>query len=275
MYAVPYCVYAAIFIAIPLLLVFYYAFTKTGDNGNVTFTLENFSKFFDFDQPYLGSFIKSLKIAFISTAVCLLLGYPMAYILTTLPEKWRNMLSMLFMLPMWMNFLLRTYAWMTLLEDTGVINSLLAAAGLPSLNIMYTESAIVLGTVYNFLPFMILPIYNTLMKIDKPVLEAAGDLGANWFQRMLRVVLPLSVPGVLSGISMVFMPAMTTFVISKLLGDGSLLYGDIIERQFKVTMDWGFGSALSVVLIIIMIVTMGIISKSSSDEKEGGGGGLW
>lgn len=180
---------------------------------------------------------------------------------------------MLFVIPMWMNFLLRTYAWMTLLEKNSVINVVLNFLHLPQMNILYTNQAVVLGMVYNFLPFMVLPIYSVLVKIDKSVLEAAEDLGANYIVTLKRVILPLSIPGVISGITMVFMPAVTTFVISRLLGGGHYtLIGNLIEQQFIFVGDWNFGSAISFVLTVIILISMGIMRKYDKDNE---GGAIW
>ncbi len=268
--ALPYGVYALIFIVAPLALIFYYSLT-TGQDG--TLSLQNFARFFDFNDPiYLMVLWRSLWIAAVSTLICLVLGYPMAYILSRLSPRKRNIISFLFILPMWMNFLLRTYAWMTLLEKTGVINTLLKSWGLPTLNIMYTSGAVILGNVYNFLPFMILPIYTSLLKVDRSVIEASGDLGASGRQTFMRVIFPLSLPGIVSGITMTFMPAVSTFIISKLLGGGqNALIGDMIEQQFKVVSDWGFGSAMSVILMVLILLSMNALTRY---EKETSGGVL-
>lgn len=265
--ALPYAAFAAIFIAAPIILIAFYSFCSDAGNG-VSLTLENFGKFFDFSNPvYLQVLWRSIYLALISTAICLLLGYPMAYILSRMKPNVRTVVSVLFVLPMWMNFLLRTYAWMSLLEKNGLINSLLGALGLPAQHLMYTQGAVVLGNVYNFLPFMILPIYNVLIKIDPSVIEAAEDLGANGFQVLRRVILPLSKGGIANGITMTLMPAVTTFVISKLLGGGqTALIGDLIENQFKTTGNWGFGSAMSVIIMVMILLTMNIGGKDS----EGG-----
>ncbi|MEG2378164.1 MAG: ABC transporter permease, partial [Clostridia bacterium] len=205
-----------------------------------------------------------------STVICFLLGYPMAYILSRMRPKVRTIASVLFILPMWMNFLLRTYAWMTLLERTGVINTFLNSIGLSPINIMYTQGAIVLGNVYNFLPFMILPIYNVLIKVDHSLVEAAQDLGAGSFRVFTRVTFPMSLPGVFSGISMTFMPAVTTFIVSRLLGGGqNALIGDLIETQFNQS-DWGFGSALSMVMMVLILIMMAFLSKYEKQTAEGG-----
>ena len=269
MVTLPFAVYALIFIIAPMLLVVFYSVSDPSSG----LTLEHYIRFFDPANPvYLNVLWRSVYLALISTLICLVLGYPLAYILAGMKPGTRNFLSFLFVLPMWMNFLLRTYAWMTLLERTGVINSLLAQLGLPAWNIMYTESAVILGMVYNFLPFMILPIYNMLIKLDKSLIESASDLGANKVQTFLRVELPLTMPGIYSGITMTFMPAVTTFIISKLLGGGqNALIGDLIEKQFKVVGDWGFGSAMSVILMILILFFMWISSKYEKDHAEGGG----
>ncbi len=271
MLALPFSVYMLIFIAAPLVLIVLYS-VCVDPPGDMSFTLSHFKRFFDFENPvYLQVLWRSFYIAVISTAICLLIGYPMAYILSRMRPTVRNILSVLFILPMWMNFLLRTYAWMSLLENTGLINTFLTAIGLPTMNIMYTQWAVVLGNVYNFLPFMILPIYNVLVKIDPAVVEAAQDLGANGRRVFTKIILPLSVPGVISGISMTFMPAITTFVISKLLGGGQYtLIGDLIEKQYKVTGDWGFGSVMSVIIMVLILLCMNLMPSSSRDHAGGG-----
>lgn len=264
---IPYAIYAAIFIVAPLLLIFLYSLRDmTG-----TYTLDNYLRFFNFADPiYLKVLWRSVWLAAVSTLICLLLGYPMAYILAKLPPKIRGTVSFLFILPMWMNFLLRTYAWMALLERTGLINTLLQSIGLAPLDLMYTQWAVVLGNVYNFLPFMVLPIYTVLIKIDKSVIEAAQDLGGDHRVVFRKVVFPLSLPGVVSGISMTFMPAVTTFVISRLLGGGqNALIGDIIENQFKLVGDWGFGSAMSVILMVLILLAMNFIHKYEAENTGG------
>jgi spermidine/putrescine transport system permease protein len=204
----------------------------------------------------------------ISTVICLLLAYPLAMILCNMNVNQNSFLVLIFILPMWMNFLLRTLAWQTLLEKTGVINSILSVLHLPSLNIINTPYAIVLGMVYNFLPFMVLPLYNVLVKIDKNVINAAYDLGANGIQTFLRIIFPLSLPGMFSGITMVFVPALTTFVISKILGGSKiLLIGNVIEQEFTQTGNWNLGSGLSIVLMLFIIFNMVI---SVITDKEGG-----
>ena len=204
----------------------------------------------------------------ISTVICLLLAYPLAMILCNMNVNQNSFLVLIFILPMWMNFLLRTLAWQTLLEKTGVINSILSVLHLPSLNIINTPYAIVLGMVYNFLPFMVLPLYNVLVKIDKNVINAAYDLGANGIQTFLRIIFPLSLPGMFSGITMVFVPALTTFVISKILGGSKiLLIGNVIEQEFTQTGNWNLGSGLSIVLMLFIIFNM-VISVITDKEGE-------
>lgn len=266
----PYITWALIFIIFPLFLILAYSVILTTENG-IQFTLEHFQRVFE--PLYLLVLWRSIRLAFISTFICLILGYPIAMILANSGLGKRNLLVALFVIPMWMNFLARTYAWMTLLEKNGLLNALLNFLNLPTVNILYTDNAVILGMVYNFLPFMVLPIYSVLSKTDKSLIEAAEDLGATPFTTFRKIIFPLSLPGVMSGITMVFMPAVTTFVISRLLGGGQFtLIGNLIEKQFLTTGDWGFGSALSMVLMVIILFSMGIMSKY---EKENEGGGLW
>ncbi len=266
--AYPYIVWMVLFIVIPILLVFYYGFTMESSAG-LTFSLENFKRFFE--PVYLMVLVRSFILAALSTGICLLLGYPLAMILASKDFKRKNMMLLLLIVPMWMNFLLRTYAWLTLIEKKGIINSLLSNLNLPTINIIYTTRAVVLGMVYNFLPFMVLPIYTVLSKIDKSVIEAAEDLGANSLTTFKKVIFPLSLPGVISGITMVFMPAVTTFVISRLLGGGHYkLIGNLIEQQFLSVYDWNFGSAISIIMMIVILISMGILSKYE-EVREGGG----
>ncbi len=268
--ATPYIIWIILFTIVPVVLILSYGFTYSDENG-IGFTLEHFKRFID--PIYLDVLWRSIYLAFVSTLVCLIIGYPMAMILAKSNVKSRNILVLLLIIPMWMNFLLRTYAWMNILEKSGLLNKFLTFMGLPTLDIMYTSSAVVLGMVYNFLPFMVLPIYTVLMKIDNRLIEAAQDLGANKLTTFRRVTLPLSVPGVISGITMVFMPAVTTFVISRLLGGGQFtLIGNLIEQQFLTTLDWNFGSAISVIMLIVILISMGIMSKYDKDKE---GVGLW
>ena len=269
----PFIVWVVLFTVIPLLLVLLFSFTE-GDIQNLKemrFTLENFKRFL---QPnYLNVLGRSAGLALISTVICFILGYPMAMILSSMDIKKRNFWVLLFIVPMWMNFLLRTYAWMTLLGKQGIINSILEYLRLPTLNLLYNNGAVILGMVYNFLPFMVLPIYTVLSKIDKSIIEAAEDLGSNRITVFRKVVFPLSIPGVVSGITMVFMPAVSTFVISRLLGGNRyMLIGNLIEQQFLTVYDWHFGSAISIIMMIMILIAMAFTEKFDKDKE---GGRIW
>lgn len=262
----PYIVWMLIFILVPLLLVVYYGATVKTEEG-FKFTLENFKKFLE--PIYIKVLARSVMLALLSTVICLLIGYPVAMILSGKDISRKNILILLFVIPMWMNFLLRTYAWMTLLEKNGLINTFLSLFGVGPLNLLYNSEAVVLGMVYNFLPFMVLPIYSVLSKIDKSVIEAAEDLGANSYMVFKRVIFPLSLPGVMSGITMVFMPAVTTFVISRLLGGGQyMLIGNLIEQQFLYVGDWHFGSALSIVMMAMILISLGLMTRYGNGNEE-------
>lgn len=258
----PYMAWAIIFIIVPLCMVIYYGVTTNSGS----FTLDNITTI---AKPgYLKALIRSVELSLISTLVCFLLAYPLGMILASMKLKKNAYIVTLFILPMWMNFLLRTLTWMTLLEGKGVINTVLEFFHLPTINIINTPAAIVLGMVYNFLPFMILPIYNALNRIDTNVINAARDLGANSFQTFLRITLPLSLPGILSGITMVFIPALTTFAISTMLGGSKiLLIGNIIEQEFTQLYDWHLGSGLSMVLMLFILINM--IIEALADRKGG------
>ncbi len=258
--ASPYLAWALIFILVPLGMVIYYGLTDA--SGSFTF-----ANILMINEPgYMKALWRSIELAFISTVVCLLLAYPLGMILSSMKLARNTYLVTLFILPMWMNFLLRTLTWMTLLEGKGVINTVLEFLHLPTINIINTSGAIVLGMVYNFLPFMILPIYNSLSRIDDNVINAARDLGADSFQTFLRIIFPLSVPGVISGITMVFIPALTTFAISTMLGGSKiLLIGNIIEQQFTQVYDWHLGSGLSIVLMIFILINM-IVEQLTNTE---------
>ena len=274
--AYPYVLWMAIFILIPLFLVAYFAFT-TGDSTNKStfeFSLVNFKRFLS--PIYLGVLWRSLSLAIISTFVCFILGYPMAYIIAKKKKtQTRNNMILLFVIPMWMNFLLRTYAWLTILGKNGIINTLLNSLGFGSLNLIYNNGAVILGMVYNFLPFMVLPIYSVLIKMDKNLVEAAEDLGASKTTVFRKVVFPLSLPGVMTGFTMVFTPAVSTFIISNLLGGNKTnLMGNVIEQQFMYTGDWHFGSAISLILMLIILIVMAVSNRNGSDV-EGGKGTLW
>lgn len=261
----PYTVWMTIFIVLPMLLVAYFAFTdKAG-----SFTLDNILSV----GQYSNVFLRSIWLGAVATAISLALGYPLAYIISKMSVKRQNMMVMLVMLPMWMNFLLRTYAWMSLLEDNGLINAALSAVGLPRLHMINTAGAVVLGMVYNYIPYMILPLYSVLTKIDQSVIEAAQDLGANDRKVFLKVVLPMSMPGMISGVTMVFVPAVSTFIISKMLGGGgNLLIGDLIDMQFLGSAyNPNLGSAISLVLMVIILICMGIMNQFDDGESTEGG----
>ncbi|RDY23638.1 ABC transporter permease [Romboutsia maritimum] len=268
--AYPYIIWSAIFIVIPLILVVFFSFTREVDNGYV-FSLANYKELMD--PIYWKVFLRSIILAGGSTIICLLVGYPVAYIIAKMHVSKRGTLILLFILPMWMNFLLRTYAWVAILGKNGLLNSFLGIFGVQPVSILYTNFAILLGMVYNFLPFMVLPIYTSLSKMDNDLINAAHDLGANTIQVFSKVIFPLSLPGVISGITMVFMPAVTTFAISRLLGGGKfMLIGDLIEQQFTVVGDWNFGSAVSIFMMIVILISMAVMSKFEDEsDKEGGG----
>ncbi|MCM1267431.1 MAG: ABC transporter permease [Bacteroidales bacterium] len=261
--AAPYIFWSGLFIIVPLGMILYYGLTdKTG-----AFTLDNIIAITT--AGHAKALRLSLLLSLISTVICFLLAYPLAMILSQIRVKRHNFVILIFILPMWMNFLLRTLAWQTLLEKNGVINHVLSFLHLPAVKIINTPAAIVLGMVYNFLPFMILPLYNALVKIDVNVINAARDLGADYFYTFFRIVLPLSIPGIISGITMVFIPALTTFVISSLLGGGKLLLiGDVIDLEFTHTSNWHLGSGLSIVLMIFILVNM-VLSAIFDKEGEG------
>ena len=263
-FAYPYIIWMIFFIVLPLGMVFFAALKSTEG----AFTLAHFAKFFSRD--YLTVFGRSLWLAFISTIICLLLGYPAAAFLANRRLKNSSFLLVLFLLPMWMNFLLRTYAWVVLLEEGGIIQSIIRAFGIHNPpRMLYTQGAVVLGMVYNFLAFMILPIHTALNKMDPHLIEAAQDLGAGPARVFRRVTLPLSMPGVISGIVMVFMPAASTFAISGLLGGGKvMLIGDLIENQFFNARNPGFGSALSIVLMVIMLLSMRLVNGAGEALPE-------
>ncbi|MEG1483683.1 MULTISPECIES: ABC transporter permease [Clostridia] len=268
--AYPYIIWSALFIVIPLILVLFFSFTIE-DGNKMVFSLENYQRLIN--PIYLKVFLRSIILAGTSTVICLLVGYPVAYIISKAHISKRNTLILLFILPMWMNFLLRTYAWVAILGKNGILNSFLGLFGVEPVTLLYTNFAILLGMVYNFLPFMVLPIYTSLSKMDNDLINAAKDLGANSFQVFTKVIFPLSVPGVISGITMVFMPAVTTFAISRLLGGGKfMLLGDLIEQQFTVVGDWNFGSAISIFMMIVILISMAVMSRFEDDsDKEGGG----
>lgn len=257
----PYALWMGIFVIVPLALVIVFSFTSPLGE----FTLENMINV----GKYSTVFLRSVILGIISTVVCLFLGYPMAYFISKINIKHQSVIIMLLMIPMWTSFLLRTYAWMTILEYNGLLNKLLTFMGLSKINMINTPGAIVLGMVYNFLPYMILPIYTILSKIDNKVIEAAQDLGANNFKVFKKVVFPMSLPGVVSGFTMVFVPSVSTFIISKMLGGGSIfVIGDLIEMQFLGnTYNPHLGSAISLVLMVIIMITMGIMNVLDEDSE--------
>lgn len=259
----PYLVWVMLFIIAPLIMVAYFAFTdKTG-----AFTIDNFSVIRD----YLPTILLSILYGVFATVICVLLGYPFAYFLSKHTEKTQRTIVLLVMLPMWMNFLIRTYSLMTILGDTGVINHILNVVGLKPLHMINTSGAVILGMVYNFLPYMILPIYSVLSKMDNSLVEAAQDLGSNRFQVFKRVILPTSLPGLLSGITMVFVPCVSTFYITQKLGGGQIvLIGDVIESQFQSANNYNLGAALSFVLMILIFICLGVMNYFDADASDGG-----
>ena len=272
--SIPYVVWMALFVVAPIVMVVIYAFSS-GDGG---FTLSNFSNM----GTYAVVFTRSFKLAAIATAVCLLIGYPVSYMMSKEGPQFQRVAMVLIMLPMWINFLLRTYSWMSILENNGLLNHLFQKIGLISLynNIfgtnleffpmLNTQGAVVLGMVYNYLPFMILPIYSVIVKLDKSLIEAARDLGANSFNVFRRVILPLSFPGILSGITMVFVPSVSTFAISKMLGGGTeLLLGDLIEQQFLGgAYNPQLGAAISLVMMVIVVLCMVVMNRFGEGEEQ-------
>ena len=275
----PYSVWSVIFVVVPLLFIAYYAFT---DNA-FRFTTEHIVRFFTAKssvlqddgttvevRTYVLIFLRSVRLAVISTALCLLLGYPMAYVMSRAKEKTQKTLVTLIMIPMWMNFLIRTYAWMTILQDTGILNTLLGKLGLGPVHIIGTETAVIIGMVYDYFPYMVLPIYSVLAKLDGKLLEAARDLGCNGFSVLRRVIFPLSIPGVVSGITMVLVPSISTFYISQKLGNGKFfLIGDAIEGQY-VANNLHFAAAIAFVLMVILLVCMAVVKNVTARYVYGG-----
>ena len=264
LYASPHIVWSAISIVVPLIMVAYYSFT----NADGAFSLENIYRLSD----YTTTFLRSLWYGIIATIICFILAYPIAYIISQSKLRIQTTMIMLAMIPMWMNFLIRTYAWMNILEDSGVINKILTTIGLEPVHMINTPGAVILGMVYNFLPYMILPIYSVMTKLDKNLVEAAQDLGAGKVSVFAKVVFPMSVPGIVSGITMVFVPSVSTFYISQKLGGGTFaLIGDVIEMQFQISNNFHFGAALSLVLMILILICMAFMNRFSSNEDVGGG----
>ncbi len=271
-YSAPYIVWSLIFIVVPILMVAFYGLTVQSDDGSFMFSLENFKKFFT--PLYLGVLWRSALYAAISTVICLILGYPAALILSSKDLKHKSVMMFLIVIPMWMNLLLRTYSWLTLLENEGLINQFLRFIGILGseeyIQFLYGEGAVIFGMVYNFLPFMILPIYSVISKMDYSIINAAEDLGANKFNVFKKVIFPLSMPGISSGITMVFIPAITTFAISSILsGNNVNLLGNVIEKQFGIGGDWNFGSTMSLILMILILLSM-LVMPDSEKESQGG-----
>lgn len=264
LFLAPFCIWAGIFIFVPLIFIIWYGFT---DSEGV-FTLENISSIF------LHEFFRSLELsvilALVSTIICLLLAYPLCLILVERAKSAGLIITLLFILPLWMNSLLSTMAWQTILEKNGILNQFLRLVNLPDVMLINTSTAVVIGMIYNYLPYMVLPLYVTLSKIDKSVIEAAKDLGASAWQTFYKITLPLSLPGAISGVTMVFIPALTTFAISALLGGGKLLLiGNVIEQEFTLEYDWHLGAALSIVLMVFIILNMALtIFFDNSHEKD-------
>ena len=275
----PYSVWSLLFVIVPLVFVAYYAFT----DNSFSFTTENITRFFTATsnmiqddgtttevRTYLLIFGRSLKLAVISTLACLVLGYPIAYIMARAKEKTQKTMVTLIMIPMWMNFLIRTYAWMTILQDTGIINGILTKVGLNPIHVIGTETAVIIGMVYDYFPYMVLPIYSILAKLDVKLLEAARDLGCGTVSVLRRVVFPLSMPGVVSGITMVLIPSISTFYISQKLGNGKFfLIGDAIEGQY-VANNLHFAAAIAFILMLILLVGMAIVKYVAAKYVYGG-----
>lgn len=262
--AAPYTVWSVLFIVIPLIMVVYYTFT----DGSGSFTFQNVQKLAE--REYLSIFARSVAYAFLATVVCLLIAFPLAYFISQSKPRTQKFAIMLTMLPMWTNLVIRTYSLGNLIEDTGVINTALGLLDDP-IHMINTPFAVILGMVYNYLPFMVLPICTVISKLDKNVIEASQDLGCNKFQVILKVILPLSKSGIVSGITMVFVPAISTFYISKKLGGtDNRLIGEVIEDSFLNSENWNFGSAISFILMIIIMLSIAVINKFSDDEEDGG-----
>lgn len=261
--AAPYLVWASIFVIVPLVMMAYFAFT---DSSGV-FTLSNITQI----GKYKKAFLVSILYAVAATAITLLISYPMAYFMTKMKVSSQRMVMIIVMLPMWMNFLIRTYSWISILANTGIINTFLKSIGLKPLHLINTPGAVILGMVYDFIPYMILPIYSVMSKIDNSLLEAAADLGSNAFSRLRRVIIPLSMPGVISGITMVFVPSVSTFYISqKLGGNKNWLIGDAIEYLFGAGPEYyNVASAISLILMILILLCLAVMSRFSGDEEGG------
>lgn len=273
---IPYIVWMIAMIVIPMFLIVVYAFTTQGnDVATLQFTFDNFKKFFT-DPDFLKTLWLSLRIALITTILCILIGYPVAYAISKASDRKRNLLILLITLPMWINMLVRTYAWIGILADNGLVNHILQFFGLDPVKLLYTDFAVILGMVYNFVPFMILQIESSLAKMDHSLLEAANDLGANRVERFRHITLPLSLPGVISGITLVFLPSVSSFVIPKLMGGGGyMMIGNVIENQFITVGEWNFGSAISLIMAVIIMISMYVTRRLDKGDdtvraKKGG-----
>ena len=265
----PYVLWSFLLIALPLVLIVLYSIT-TGDNSLLTIhlTLDNFKKISD--PVYLSVFMKSLEMGLITTVICLVLAYPMAFLISKFNEEAQSILILLVTIPMWINTLLRTYAWISLLSDNGIVNSLLKAIGLNPVNMMYTNFSVLMGLICDLLPFMVIPIHTSLAKMDYSLVEAASDLGAGKIKTFTKVILKLSLPGVINGVTMVFLLSISSFVIPVLLGGHQfVLIGNLIENQFISVGDWNFGSAISVLLAIIILAMMGVMKRIDPDDNGG------
>ena len=267
---IPYIAWAVMMLILPMGLIALYSFTKQGNTiVSFTFTLEHYAKFFT-DPDFLIVLWRSLLIAFKTTVICLLLGYPVAFFISRSSEKLQNILVLAITIPMWINMLVRTYAWIGLLSEGGLIQRLLGFFGIAQGELLYTEGAVLLGMVYNFLPFMVLQINTSLCKMDHSLLEASADLGANARQTFVRVTLPMSLPGVINGITLVFLPAVSSFFIPKLLGGGQyFLIGNLIENQFITVGEWNFGSAISMIMAAVMMLLMMLVRKAEIHNRGG------
>lgn len=269
---IPYIVWAAFMLMLPLALIAMYSFTQQGNSIiSFSFTLDHYVKFFT-DPDFLLVLWRSIVIAFKTTVISLILGYPAAYFISKSDERVQNILVLCITFPMWINMLVRTYAWIGLLSEGGIIHRILGIFGFGEDGLLYTEGAVLLGMVYNFLPFMILQINTSLCKMDHSLLEASADLGGNKFQTFMRVILPLSLPGVINGITLVFLPAVSSFFIPKLLGGGKyFLIGNLIENQFITVGEWNFGSSISMIMAVVMMLLMFAVRKAearNNGEKE-------
>lgn len=270
--AIPYIIWLLVFILLPIIMVFWYSIHSNSGDPNAT--LENYRLFFT-GESYLNVLGRSFNLAITTTILCLLIGYPAAYILSMMNGRKRNILLLLTIIPMWANMLLRIYAWRYIISNNGIINTLIRSINrflpfsIPTIKIMSSGTAVLLGTVYSYLPFMILPIYSVLVKMDKDLLYAAYDLGATKAKAFLKITLPLSISGIVSGVTMVFLPAATSFIVPEYLGGTEIYIGSIIERQFKSANNWNFGSAISIILIILIFIFMGITNRLSGDKEQG------